>query len=126
MAPNSGDIGSLSTHHQLQIAEAKVVFQWCVDQGLRARGYECPKCERQMVLRPMRDISDGFNWVCRLLSHFFSRGEKKCERMFLVWRFLLILALKIRCRPRHLTTVSPKIALVLLVSIVTGRYYNLS
>ncbi|GBN53515.1 hypothetical protein AVEN_269012-1 [Araneus ventricosus] len=43
MAPNFGNIGSLSTYHQLQIAEAKVVFQWCVDQGSIASGYQCPK-----------------------------------------------------------------------------------
>ncbi|GBL96268.1 hypothetical protein AVEN_118797-1 [Araneus ventricosus] len=66
MATNFGNIGSLSTYHGLQIAEPKVVFQWCVDQGLIASGYECPKCKRQMVLRPRRDISDGFNWVCRV------------------------------------------------------------
>ncbi|GBM58432.1 hypothetical protein AVEN_63788-1 [Araneus ventricosus] len=48
MAPNSGNIGSLSTYHQLQIAEAKVVFQWCVDQGLIASGYQCPKCKQQL------------------------------------------------------------------------------
>ncbi|GBO29650.1 hypothetical protein AVEN_266626-1 [Araneus ventricosus] len=65
MAPNSGNIGFLSTYHQLQIAEAKV-FQWCVDQGLIASGYECPKCKRQMVLRQRKDISDGFNWICRV------------------------------------------------------------
>ncbi|GBO29801.1 hypothetical protein AVEN_188023-1 [Araneus ventricosus] len=46
MAPNSGNIGSLSTYHQLQTAEAKVVFQWCADQGLIASGYECPNSIR--------------------------------------------------------------------------------
>ncbi|GBL65806.1 hypothetical protein AVEN_260755-1 [Araneus ventricosus] len=48
MAPNPGNIGSLSTYHQLQIEEAKVVFQWCVDQGLIASGYQCPKCKQQL------------------------------------------------------------------------------
>ncbi|GBM69957.1 hypothetical protein AVEN_210608-1 [Araneus ventricosus] len=41
-------IGSLSTYHQLQTAEAKVVSQWCVDQGLIASGYQCPKCKQQL------------------------------------------------------------------------------
>ncbi|GBN72614.1 hypothetical protein AVEN_119812-1 [Araneus ventricosus] len=52
------------------IAEPKVVFQWCVDQGLIASGYECPKCKRQMVLSPRRDISDGFNgpYACDVTS----------------------------------------------------------
>ncbi|GBN42124.1 hypothetical protein AVEN_156783-1 [Araneus ventricosus] len=79
MAPNSGNIQSLSTYHQLQTAEAKVVFQWCVDQGLIASGYKCPKCTRQMVLRPRRDISDGFNWVCRVHgqnAHHMKRSSR--------------------------------------------------
>ncbi|GBO21261.1 hypothetical protein AVEN_258563-1 [Araneus ventricosus] len=62
----SGNIGSLSTNHQLETAEAKVVFQWCVDQGLITSGYECPKCKQQMVLTRRSNISDGFNWACRV------------------------------------------------------------
>ncbi|GBM80195.1 hypothetical protein AVEN_141658-1 [Araneus ventricosus] len=41
-------IGSLSTYHQLQTAEVKVVFLWCVDQELIASGYQCPKCKQQL------------------------------------------------------------------------------
>ncbi|GBL88835.1 hypothetical protein AVEN_158949-1 [Araneus ventricosus] len=60
----SGNIGSLSTYHQLEAAEAKVAFHWCVEQGLIASGYECPKCKQQMVLTRRSDISDDFNWAC--------------------------------------------------------------
>ncbi|GBO22405.1 hypothetical protein AVEN_18621-1 [Araneus ventricosus] len=84
MAPNSGNIGSLSTYHQLQTAETKVVFQWCVDQGSIASGYKCPKCKRQMVLRPRRDISDGFNWVCRIPgqnAHHMKRSARAGSRL---------------------------------------------
>ncbi|GBN24084.1 hypothetical protein AVEN_15284-1 [Araneus ventricosus] len=62
----SGNIGSLSTYHQLETAEAKVVFHWCVEQGLIASGYECPKCRQQTVLTRRSDISDGFNLACHV------------------------------------------------------------
>ncbi|GBM71591.1 hypothetical protein AVEN_116267-1, partial [Araneus ventricosus] len=62
----SGNIGSLSTCHQLDAAEAKVVLHWCVEQGLIASGYECPNCKQEMVSTRRSDISDGFNWACRV------------------------------------------------------------
>ncbi|GBM51364.1 hypothetical protein AVEN_110814-1 [Araneus ventricosus] len=62
----SDNIGSVETYYQLKTADAKVVLQWCMDQGLIASGYQCPKCKQPMVLTPRADNCDKFTWVCRI------------------------------------------------------------
>ena len=44
------------------------VLEICMDLGLIARTYVCPKCGKNMSLRPRSDKIDKFEWVCRSKS----------------------------------------------------------
>ncbi|GBM51373.1 hypothetical protein AVEN_110821-1 [Araneus ventricosus] len=75
----SDNIGSVETYYQLKTADSKVVLQWCMDQGLIASGYQCPKCKQPMVLAPRADNCDKFNWVCRVKGqnpHYVKRSVR--------------------------------------------------
>ncbi|CAL1266595.1 unnamed protein product [Larinioides sclopetarius] len=75
----SNNIGSLETYYQLKAADPKVVLQWCMDQGLIASGYSCPKCKQPMVLTPKADTGDKFTWACRVngpIAHHVKRSVR--------------------------------------------------
>ncbi|GFV99955.1 uncharacterized protein TNCV_3567461 [Trichonephila clavipes] len=44
----------------------KELIEWCMEEGLIASSYECPKCNEQMGLNERKSVVlDGFEWRCR-------------------------------------------------------------
>ncbi|GFW68988.1 mitotic-spindle organizing protein 2A [Trichonephila clavipes] len=40
------------------------MIEWCMREKLIAIRYECPKCEKDMVLRESKGTIDGYEWRC--------------------------------------------------------------
>lgn len=68
---------SVSYFALLQIYGKKAVLQWCMQEGLIASKYECPKCGNNMKLTMKANLTDGYVWRCRLNEHDVSRSVRK-------------------------------------------------
>lgn len=53
---------------------ARSIIDYCMNLGLLSRRYVCPKCGKDMYLRPRSDINDQFEWVCRSSDHRVKRS----------------------------------------------------
>lgn len=56
------------------------VIEWCMEKGLIASRYECPRCNCDMKLKERKDAQDGFEWRCQKTgenAHLVKRSVRK-------------------------------------------------
>lgn len=82
----------------LPVCGKKYVIDWCMNEGLIAKRYECPVCARDMKLSKTAKASDGYEWRCRFQgkvnAHDVSRSVRS-GTWFALSRMPLIKCLKV-------------------------------
>ncbi|KAL1139022.1 hypothetical protein AAG570_009083 [Ranatra chinensis] len=69
MSESTGDIKLRCLYRLVDMSESDEgmldVIKFCVDLGMIADRYECPKCGKCMVLTKTKRVGDRYEWVCR-------------------------------------------------------------